>query len=234
MNFKPQLTLLLLCLFSQVCLANSNCADAYTSASYALSHSKKAFQANNFDHQQYYAGRALEALEKTRDLVNGCGCEVALISIGSGLENLEKALDPKDWDMGRYFTKRAIADTYAVLENLDLCTMSEGTSTSNPKNNSNESDSNPSRAGLRAEHIKALKDLESAALTELKQLDLSVKNLGALLDCEVSDFSFDQLRAKYEGTAYPESLKELQDQLAADARTLYQKALEAIEERWEN
>ena len=234
MNFKPQLTLLLICLFAQVAIAKSNCEDAYTSASYGLSHSKKAFKANNFDHQQYYAGRALDALEKTRDQVNNCGCDGALVSIASSIENLEKALDPKDWDMGRYFTKRAIADAYSVLENLDICSLPNDTSSSDPNTNITESSDSASTPEQEAAHIKALDELESAALTELKQLDQTVQRLSELLDCEVPQFSIDQIKAKYKDTPYADSLDELQDRFVEDVRTLYQKALDAIEDCWED
>ncbi|MBT8179721.1 MAG: hypothetical protein HKP60_11435 [Eudoraea sp.] len=234
MNFKPQLSLMLICLFAQAAIAKSNCEDAYTSASYGLSHSKKAFKANNFDHQQYYAGRALDALEKTRDQVNNCGCDGALVSIASGIENLEKALDPKDWDMGRYFTKRAIADAYSVLENLDLCSTPDETSSSEPKDGISETDNTASTAEEKAAYVQALDELEAAALTELKQLDQTVKKLSELLDCEVPQFSMDQIKAKYDGQAQSESMNELQEQLIEDARSLYRQALDAIEACWEN
>ncbi len=229
MNFKSQIAILLICLCTQTALGNSSCADGYTSASYGLSHSKKSFKANNFDHQQYYAGRALDALEKTRDLVNSCGCDGALISIAAGIENLEKALDPKDWDMGRYFTKRAIADLYSVLENLDLCSMSEETGVSNPNTDTIATKKTSLSPEQQAAHIKALEELESAALTEFKELDQTVKKLSALLDCELPQFSIDQIEAKYKDSSYADSLKEMQDELIEDAQTLYKKALEAIE-----
>lgn len=107
--------------------ANSNCTNAYSSAGYSLSHTKKALNADNFDHQQYYAGRALEAFEKTKDLVADCGCDSSLVPILKGIENLEKAIDPNDWELGRYYTKRALKNAYSLQESLDICTEKAAT-----------------------------------------------------------------------------------------------------------
>ena len=90
-----------------VFFASANCDDAYSKASYALSHVKKSFSAKNFDHQKYYANKALEALEKAKQYVAVCGCDNALIPILDGIENLEKAMDPRDWEMGRYYSQKS-------------------------------------------------------------------------------------------------------------------------------
>ncbi len=109
-------------LMTTVSASYADCLNAYSNASYGLSHAKKSLESHNFDHQQYYAERALEAFEKTRLLVNQCGCDASLNSILNGMENLQKALDPKDWEMGRYFTKKAVADAQMLMTTLDSCT----------------------------------------------------------------------------------------------------------------
>jgi hypothetical protein len=103
----------------------ANCTNAYSSASYALAHAKKAMSSNNFDHQRYYAERALTAFEKTQSLTEDCGCEASSESIFNGIDNLTKAIDPKDWEMGRYYTKKAVANAQDLLVALDLCTSGE-------------------------------------------------------------------------------------------------------------
>lgn len=103
-------------------MAIANCDTTYSSASYALNHTKKSFVAKNFDHQKYYAGKALEALEKAQRLVKQCGCNKALSPILQGIENLEKAIGQQDWDMGRYYTKKALKDTQQIIEFLDVYT----------------------------------------------------------------------------------------------------------------
>ncbi len=109
-------------LLSVVSTSYADCLNAYSNASYTLSHAKKSLESHNFDHQQYYAERALDALEKTRLLVGQCGCDASLNSIQNGIDNLRKSLDPKDWEMGRYFTKKAVADAQMLMTTLDSCT----------------------------------------------------------------------------------------------------------------
>ncbi|PCJ94102.1 MAG: hypothetical protein COA50_13195 [Flavobacteriaceae bacterium] len=113
--------ILLISLISYSFMSAANCDNAYSSAGYALSHTKKALKSDNFDHQKYYADRALEAFKKTQKLVESCGCAEALNSILDGVENLESAIDPEDWDAGRYFSKRAFANAQDALTAMDIC-----------------------------------------------------------------------------------------------------------------
>lgn len=103
---------------------SAECDNTYSSASYALNHTKKSMSAKNFDHQKYYAYKALEALEKAKKLIESCGCNKAIDPILNGIDNLEKAADPKDFDMGRYYTKKAFGDIKDLIEELDVYTQS--------------------------------------------------------------------------------------------------------------
>jgi hypothetical protein len=102
---------------------SAKCDNTYTTASYALNHAKKSISSKNFDHQKYYAYKALEALEKARKLINICGCDKAVEPILDGIENLEKASDPKDFEMGRYYTKKAFGDIQNLISQLDIYTQ---------------------------------------------------------------------------------------------------------------
>jgi hypothetical protein len=102
---------------------SAKCDNTYTSASYALNHAKKSISSKNFDHQKYYAYKALEALEKARKLIEMCGCDKAVDPILDGIENLEKASDPKDFEMGRYYTKKAFGDIQNLINQLDIYTQ---------------------------------------------------------------------------------------------------------------
>ena len=105
--------------------ASAKCDNTYTSASYALSHTKKSISAKNFDHQKYYAYKALEALEKAKRLIETCGCDKAVDPILDGIEHLEKASDPKDFEMGRYYTKKAFGDIQDLINQLDIFTQDD-------------------------------------------------------------------------------------------------------------
>ncbi len=117
--------LLLIAFMTVTSIMGADCTNAYASASYSLSHAKRSLDSNNFDHQQYYAGRALDAFEKTRKLVEACGCDGSLDAILDGIEDLNNALDPKDWDMGRYYSKKAVADAQNLLSALDACSRGD-------------------------------------------------------------------------------------------------------------
>src|SRR5690606_316308 len=107
----------------------AQCNSAYSQATYALSHTKKSLSSDNFDHQKYYADRALEALEKTKSLVETCGCSDAVPSILDGLDNLKQATDPVDWEAGRFYSQHAHEHLQSLMSKLDICT-SGGTSSS--------------------------------------------------------------------------------------------------------
>ncbi|MEP0134255.1 MAG: hypothetical protein ABJJ25_08500 [Eudoraea sp.] len=103
--------------------ASAKCDNTYSSASYALNHTKKSISSKNFDHQKYYAYKALEALEKVKNQIAVCGCDNAMDPILDGIENLEKAADPKDFEMGRYYTKKAFGDIQNLISQLDIYTQ---------------------------------------------------------------------------------------------------------------
>ncbi|MFT7347871.1 MAG: hypothetical protein ACI8VZ_000161, partial [Candidatus Paceibacteria bacterium] len=102
----------------------ANCGEAYSTATYALSHTKKSLESNNFDHQRYYADRAIDALEKTKGLAENCGCENSMDFILNGLVDLKKSADPEDWDKGRYFAKKAYEELQSLINAFDVCTSS--------------------------------------------------------------------------------------------------------------
>ena len=100
----------------------ADCTSLYSAVTYAFSHSGKSLKANNFDHQRYYAKRSMEAIEKAEEQLGSCGCTKAGPIIYDVKDNLEKAMDPEDWDMGRFYVKKARAFLDELITTLDLCT----------------------------------------------------------------------------------------------------------------
>ena len=100
------------------------CDNLYSNVTYALSHSKKALNATNFEHQMYYAERALIAMEKAEALRNDCGCTKVEEKNFFIIKNLEKAIEPMDWDAGRFFTKKSKRLINELITTLDECSMS--------------------------------------------------------------------------------------------------------------
>ena len=221
---NPKLLFTLFILFSSFFYqpTNTDCPDAYTSASYGLSHSKKAFNAHNFDHQKYYAGRALEALEKTRDLVAECGCERAIEPVEIGIETLEEAMDPTDWKMGRYYSKKAIEKIYGILENLDLCSMDGETSA----NNQNDNIDNSTNTAVDEELI----EFEQSTRDQIVQLNEKITELSLLLGCDHAA----QLIPEQSNIELPEGVKfgsveEAQEYYRAISIEAYQQAVAALQ-----
>ena len=101
---------------------SAQCSSAYSQATYALAHTKKSLSSNNFDHQKYYADRALEALGKAKSLVESCGCSDAIPPILDGLDNLQQATEPADWEAGRFYSQHAYEHLQTLMTKLDICT----------------------------------------------------------------------------------------------------------------
>ncbi|GLU45013.1 hypothetical protein [Allomuricauda sp. NBRC 101325] len=110
-------------LFFAVNATYSQCDNFYSKVTYALSHSKKAMTATNFEHQMYYAERALTALEKSEPFMEECGCDKAKNKTIDTKETLVKAIEPADWEAGRFFTKKALGEINELITIIDQCTL---------------------------------------------------------------------------------------------------------------
>ncbi|MCK0158425.1 hypothetical protein MWU65_14615 [Cellulophaga sp. F20128] len=117
---------------------NSNCDSAYSSSSYALNYAKKALKADNFDHQKYYAEKSLIALEKTKKQMKECDCKDAVNAVLNGITNLEKAATPKDWDLGRHYSKLALKNVENTITALDAFTLNSSASATNEDISTNQ------------------------------------------------------------------------------------------------
>jgi len=232
MNSKLFFTLSIFVIILCSNLPKSSCADAYTSASYGLSHSKKAFDAHNFDHQKYYAGRALEALEKTRDLVGECGCTAAMNAIEDGIENMEEALDPVDWKMGRYYTKRAMENSYSILENLDVCSTETETSTESKDAAVDEPTPQITEEAeiTTVEFDQNLEILEQSTQAHLKELNSKIKELCALMGCEDKGFVLEQSEIEKSKDGSFSSLEEAQVFYKNQATKAYQQVASHLQQ----
>ncbi|MDF0716456.1 hypothetical protein PY092_09875 [Muricauda sp. 334s03] len=101
----------------------NQCDNFYSKVTYALSHGKKAMNATNFEHQMYYAERALTAMEKAESFMADCSCEKAKNKTLDAMETLEQAIEPADWEAGRFFTKKALGEINELITIIDQCTL---------------------------------------------------------------------------------------------------------------
>jgi len=117
-------------LFFSMAMAQDGCDQIYSTASYALNHSKKALKANNYDHQRYYAGKALDSYDKILGLLEGSKCESLTEQVQDIIADAVKASDPVDWDRGRYYSKKVFNSTQELITLLDSSTEVAGLETS--------------------------------------------------------------------------------------------------------
>ena len=103
----------------------SRCDNLYAKVTYSLSHTKKAMTATNFEHQMYYAERAYTALEKSKQYQTECGCTKLEDKTLDVMEVLEKAIEPFDWEAGRFYTKKSMAMINELITSIDECTQND-------------------------------------------------------------------------------------------------------------
>lgn len=218
------LLLLLLCIASW---AKADCTNAYASASYALSHAKQALSSNNFDHQRYYAERSLEAFEKTQSLTENCGCNASREPIWNGMVNLRKAIDPKDWEMGRFYTKKALTNAQELLTALDLCTSGQDivddVVTYTEPEEAGETYKSP-------EEWEAQLNLKRLAELTIFEFEKSVKELASLLGCEEALRLNQSLAEKTEDALKEETLEQTREFYRKQALGIQERTLNALKQ----
>ena len=126
---KSHVFVVLAIFFAVQATYSNQCDNFYAKVTYALSHGKKAMEATNFEHQMYYAERALTALEKSETYMAECSCEKAKNKTLDAMETLEQAIEPADWEAGRFFTKKAIGEINELITIIDQCTLGTSTTT---------------------------------------------------------------------------------------------------------
>ncbi|MEM9362581.1 MAG: hypothetical protein AAGA43_08100 [Bacteroidota bacterium] len=113
-------------LFSILGFSQTNrCDNLYAKVTYSLSHTKKAMTATNFEHQMYYAERAYTALEKSKQYQTECGCTKLEDKTLDVMEVLVKAIEPFDWEAGRFYTKKSMAMINELITSIDECTQND-------------------------------------------------------------------------------------------------------------
>ncbi|MGS2739653.1 hypothetical protein [Sinomicrobium sp. M5D2P17] len=160
--------------------AFADCSSLYSAVTYAFSHSGKSLKANNFDHQRYYAKRSMEAIEKAEEQLGSCGCTKAGNIIYDIKENLEKAMDPEDWDMGRFYVKKARTFIDELITTLDLCTADTDPVPATVPDTAKEDDYKDKKVrgedtATLAEKQMALKKEQEALITRQKELERQLK-----------------------------------------------------------
>jgi len=124
---------------------SQQCDNFYSKVTYALNHCKKAMTATNFEHQMYYAERAWTALEKANTFKDECDCSKANEKSFDAMESLDKAIEPADWEAGRFFTKKAMGQINELITSIDECTLGVSTTASVEENETITFESEPEK-----------------------------------------------------------------------------------------
>ncbi|MGB5377331.1 hypothetical protein [Muriicola sp.] len=94
------------------------CDYAGSNISYIRTQTQKALQAQKLNMVHYYAYKALNAIDKSKQQFKDCGCEYAQQSIEEGENNLKKAIKVTSLLSSRMLLEKALEDTQGSLEAL--------------------------------------------------------------------------------------------------------------------
>lgn len=110
-----------LCLnISSYAIAGSKACDyAGSNLGFVKSQTEKAIAAEDLNQSRYHAYKALNAIEKSREQLDECGCEYASKSILEGLDNLKKATRASSLQGTRIFLGRALDSTMGSIDALE-------------------------------------------------------------------------------------------------------------------
>ncbi len=210
----------------------ANCTNAYASAGYSLSHAKRSMGANNFDHQQYYAERALQAFEKAKSQNESCGCSGAMDPILDGIENLNTALSQEKWDDARFYTKKALQNAGELLTSLDMCTLGqEAEPLPDPSQNDMVSAEDMEILATNTsaeEEWKAKMELKETAEEKIRVLENSIRELAAVLKCDRALQALKVPKGKSEEELRVETLASIRSFYMSQVVALHNKALFAM------
>lgn len=97
---------------------NKACEYAGSNIGYIKSQTQKAIAAEDLNSSRYYAYKALNAIEKSRQQFEACNCNYANKNIYESLENLKKATRVSSLNGTRVLLKRALENSLGSLEAL--------------------------------------------------------------------------------------------------------------------
>ncbi len=195
--------------------AFSQCDNFYSKVTYALNHCKKGMSATNFEHQMYYAERALTALEKSEQFKNECNCAKAEDKTLDALETLDKAIEPIDWEAGRFFTKKALGQINELITILDECTLGVSSpvtvadnATTTMEHQAHANDEAPENA-MELEMIKVFEKHSSEKLNSAKEAIDQLVELSKTIGTTPNGNDNDPNSLEYHQKAYLENARKL-------------------------
>ena len=111
--------ILLLSLPGLMFATDNACDYAGSNIGFIRSQTEKALAAEDVNQSRYFAYKALNAIEKSKEQLKECGCEYAYKSILEGLDNLKKATRVSSLQGTRILLQRALENTMGSLDALE-------------------------------------------------------------------------------------------------------------------
>ncbi|NNE77468.1 MAG: hypothetical protein HKN31_10395 [Pricia sp.] len=111
------LSVFFLCLFSSF-KPNRACQYAESNIGYVKSETERAMAMEDIQLVRFHTYKALNAIEKSKEQLDVCGCEHAVESITEGSEHLKRATKTVTVAAARILLGRALAQTLEGLESL--------------------------------------------------------------------------------------------------------------------
>ena len=94
------------------------CEYAGSNINYVKTQTEKAIAVDDINQARYFAYKALNAIEKSKNQLMECGCEYATDNITEGFSNLKLATKATSLNSTRILLKRALENTLGGLESL--------------------------------------------------------------------------------------------------------------------
>ena len=131
----------------------------------------------------YYAERALTALEKSEAFMAECSCDKAKNKTLDAMETLDKAIEPVDWETGRFFTKKALGEINELITIIDQCTLGASTTSSiattetTSYNEGSEIEETTETATVESMELEMIKVFEKHADDKLQSAEQAISQL---------------------------------------------------------
>lgn len=111
--------ILLISLPGLIFATDNACDYASSNIGFVKTQTERAIAAEDVNQSRYFAYKALNAIEKSKDQLKECGCEYAYKNIVEGLDNLKKATRVTSLQGTRILLKRALDNTLGSLDALE-------------------------------------------------------------------------------------------------------------------
>lgn len=95
------------------------CEYAGSNINYVITQTEKAIAVDDINQARYFAYKALNAIEKSKNQLKECGCEYAAENIAEGLSSLKLATRATSLNSTRILLNRALENTLGGLESLE-------------------------------------------------------------------------------------------------------------------